>query len=178
MSRTALISEYLFAAIDKKLADLKAKGVDVISFGVGDPDSPPPKALREKMAELVLEEGLHNYSPYIGTLPFREAAARYMRRRYGVTVDPKEEVLGLLGSKEGIGNCYIAYTTEGDTNLVPSLAYPIPKTMTRLMGGTPHLLPTHLGFCSAPPRLVPDPSFPGSSQDTFSHFPDGGTRTA
>jgi LL-diaminopimelate aminotransferase len=142
MSRTSVIQEYLFASIDKKLQDLKNKGVDVISFGVGDPDSPPPEKLIEKLAELIRDPKMHNYSPYIGTLSFRSAASRYIKRRYGVDFDPSTEIVGLIGSKEGIGNTFIANTLPGDINLIPSLSYPIPKTMTLLAGGRPHILPT------------------------------------
>ncbi|MBU1241098.1 aminotransferase class I/II-fold pyridoxal phosphate-dependent enzyme [Myxococcota bacterium] len=178
MSRTGVISEYLFASIDKKLNELKTRGVDVISFGVGDPDSPPPLALRQKIAELVLAEENHNYSPYIGTLPFREAASRYMERRYGVKMAPASEVVGLIGSKEGIGNCYIAYTTEGDINLVPSLAYPIPKTMTTLMGGTPHILstPASRGFLMDTDEV--DPAVAKKATLLYVNYPNNPTGTA
>ncbi len=178
MSRTGVISEYLFASIDRKLAELKARGVDVISFGVGDPDSPPPLALRQKIAELVLEDGNHNYSPYIGTLAFREAAARYMARRYDVSVNPADEVVGLIGSKEGIGNCYIAYTTEGTVNLVPSLAYPIPRTMTTLMGGVPHVLPTpaRRGFLIDTDDV--DPEVAKKATLLYVNYPNNPTGTA
>jgi len=141
MLRTDCVSEYLFARIDQKLADLRRQGVDVISFGVGDPQSPPPLEMREKLAQWVLSPEMHNYSPYEGMREFREAACRYVQRRYGARPDPDSQCVGLIGSKEGIGNFYIAYTQPGTLNLVPSLAYPIPGTMTRIAQGETYLLP-------------------------------------
>ncbi len=135
MLRTDRVSEYLFAGIDQKLAGLRARGVDVISFGVGDPVSPPPEGLLDKLRELVSRPDLHNYSPYEGTLEFRQAACGYMARRYQVELDPVANTVGLIGSKEGIANLFLAFTGEGSVNLVPSLAYPIPATMTRIAGG-------------------------------------------
>ncbi len=141
MLRTDCVSEYLFARIDQKLAALRAAGVDVISFGVGDPVSPPPAEMLAKLAEFVQRPDMHNYSPYEGMREFREAACRYLRRRYGFFPDPDTQCVGLIGSKEGIGNFYIAYTQPGTLNLVPSLAYPIPGTMTRIAQGEVHFLP-------------------------------------
>ncbi len=141
MLRTDCVSEYLFARIDQKLKGLRAAGVDVISFGVGDPVSPPPAPLLGRLAELVARPDLHNYSPYEGTAEFRAAGCDYLRRRTGATVDPETQSVGLIGSKEGIANLFMAYTRAGTVNLVPSLAYPIPATMTRLAEGEVHSLP-------------------------------------
>jgi LL-diaminopimelate aminotransferase len=141
MLRTDCVSEYLFARIDQKLKGLRAAGVDVISFGVGDPVSPPPQALLDRLAGLVGRHDLHNYSPYEGTAEFRAAGCDYLRRRYGATVDPETQAVGLIGSKEGIANLFMAYTRAGTVNLVPSLAYPIPATMTRLGEGEVFSLP-------------------------------------
>lgn len=160
MLRTDCVSEYLFARIDQKLGELRKKGVDVISFGVGDPQSPPPLEMREKLAQLVVQPELHNYSPYEGMQEFREAACRYMKRRYGVYVDPDSQCVGLIGSKEGIGNFYIAYTQPKTLNLVPNLAYPIPATMTRIAQGEVYALPVREenGFLpdldSIPPEIL------------------------
>jgi LL-diaminopimelate aminotransferase len=140
MLRTDCVSEYLFARIDQKLKGLRAAGVDVISFGVGDPVSPPPQALLTRLAELVQRPDLHNYSPYEGTSEFRAAGCDYLRRRYGVSLDPETQSVGLIGSKEGIANLFMAYTRAGSLNLVPSLAYPIPATMSRIAEGEIHTL--------------------------------------
>lgn len=141
MLRTDCVSEYLFARIDQKLKGLRAAGVDVISFGVGDPVSPPPQALLDRLAALVGRPDLHNYSPYEGTAEFRAAGCDYLRRRYGAQIDPETQAVGLIGSKEGIANLFMAYTRAGTVNLVPSLAYPIPATMTRLAEGEVFSLP-------------------------------------
>ena len=141
MARTKDVSQYIFAEIDKKIAEVRASGVDVISLGVGDPDSPPPARMLKKLAELVTRPDMHNYPPYEGTLSFRQAAARYIRRRYGLSFDPETEIVGLIGSKEGIGNTFIGMTEEGTVNIVPSLAYPIPRTATLIAGGRVHAMP-------------------------------------
>jgi len=141
MLRTDCVSEYLFARIDQKLKALRASGVDVISFGVGDPVSPPPQALLDRLSELVQRPDLHNYSPYEGTREFRAAGCDYLGRRYGAQLDPETQAVGLIGSKEGIANLFMAYTRSGSVNLVPSLAYPIPATMTRIAEGEIYSMP-------------------------------------
>lgn len=141
MLRTDCVSEYLFARIDQKLKGLRASGVDVISFGVGDPVSSPPQPLLDRLSELVQRPDLHNYSPYEGTAEFRTAGCDYLRRRYGAALDPETQAVGLIGSKEGIANLFMAYTRAGCVNLVPSLAYPIPATMTRIAEGEVYSMP-------------------------------------
>ncbi len=145
MLRTDCVSEYLFARIDQKLKGLRAAGVDVISFGVGDPVSPPPQPLLDRLATLVQRPDLHNYSPYEGTPEFRAAGCDYLLRRYGVAIDPETQAVGLIGSKEGIANLFMAYTRAGSLNLVPSLAYPIPATMTRIAEGEVYPMPVNAG---------------------------------
>lgn len=142
MPRTDVIKPYLFASIDEKLNKLKNEGIEIISFGVGDPDSPPPMELRQKLSSMILSDSMHNYSPYEGTNEFRKSANAYMKRRYGADFDTDSEIVGLIGSKEGIGNYFFAMTMPDSINLVPSLCYPIPGTITALGGGRTHVMPT------------------------------------
>src|SRR5437870_4984311 len=92
---------YLFAAIDALKQDALRRGVDIIDLGVGDPDLPTPSHIREALKAAVEKPEHHRYPSYVGMLSFREAAARFMQRRFGVGVSPKDEVIALIGSKEG-----------------------------------------------------------------------------
>ena len=102
--RMQKIPPYLFARIEKKLDELKEQGIDVISFGIGDPDLPTPDFIVEKMAEQIKNPVNHQYPSSVGMLSFRTAVADWYKKRFGVTLDPKTEVVSLIGSKEGIAN--------------------------------------------------------------------------
>ncbi|MEM7420190.1 MAG: aminotransferase class I/II-fold pyridoxal phosphate-dependent enzyme [Pseudomonadota bacterium] len=90
---------YLFAEIDKKIDAAKAKGVDIISLGIGDPDLPTPQPIVDSLQEAAADPSTHNYPPYQGTADFRKSAADWMQTRFNVTVDPTSETLALIGSK-------------------------------------------------------------------------------
>src|SRR4030042_4044626 len=99
-ARLKLIPPYLFKAIDEKKEEVKARGVDIIDLGVGDPDLPTPQFIVDKMKEAVQAPRTHRYPLYSGLNLFREAVARWYRRRFGVELDPASEGLTLLGCKE------------------------------------------------------------------------------
>lgn len=139
--RIANVPPYLFAQIDKKKAEVAARGVDIISLGIGDPDLPTPDHVVEKMVEEVRKPVHHRYPDYDGSLEFRAAAAGFYQRRFGVTADPKREVLALIGSKEGVAHLVWAFVDPGDVALIPDPAYPVYKTHTLLAGGKPYLMP-------------------------------------
>ena len=132
---------YLFAELDRKIAQAKAKGVDVISLGVGDPDLPTPAPIVKALQEAVADPSTHNYSSYTGTDEFRRAAADWMRERFGVEIDPSDEVIALIGSKEGLAHLILTYIAEGDVTLYPSPAYPVYRNFTLLCGGEPVAVP-------------------------------------
>lgn len=134
-------SPYLFAELDRKIAQAKAKGVDVISLGVGDPDLPTPAPIVKALQEAVADPSTHNYSSYTGTDEFRRAAADWMRERFGVEIDPSDEVIALIGSKEGLAHLILTYIAEGDVTLYPSPAYPVYRNFTLLCGGEPVAVP-------------------------------------
>lgn len=119
------IAPYLFARIDEKRSALEAQGADVISLGIGDPDMPTPPHIVNAMAEAIRKPANHQYPDYAGSTAYREACASYMRRRFGVEVDPASEVLALIGSKEGIAHLHIAFVDPGDYVLAPSIGYPV-----------------------------------------------------
>jgi LL-diaminopimelate aminotransferase len=149
--RIATLPPYLFAKLDEKLAAKRAEGVDVISLGVGDPDRPTPPHVVEAMREAVRDPSTHQYPSYWGSLEFRTAVAGWYGRRFGVELDPRTEVMALIGSKEGIGHVAFAYLDEGDEALIPDPGYPVYGISTRLAGATPVSLPM-----SAEDGFVPD----------------------
>lgn len=115
---------YMFVELNRKRAELEAAGVDVVSLSVGDPDGPTPPFIVEAMQRAVSDPSCHHYPPYGGIPEFRQAAADWLARRFGVGVDPQTEVLALCGSKEGIAHLGNAFLDEGDYALVPSIGYP------------------------------------------------------
>lgn len=135
------IPPYLFAEIDRKVAEAKAKGVDVINLGIGDPDTPTPQFIIDEMHKSINDPSTHNYPPYQGTSDFRKACADWMKDRFGVDLDSEKEILALIGSKEGIAHSFFAYVDPGDYTLVPDPAYPVYKNGTVLAGGTPYMMP-------------------------------------
>lgn len=140
-SRIAGLPPYLFAEIDKKVAKKRAEGVDVISLGIGDPDTPTPERIVNRMAEAIRDPKNHQYPSYIGAPRYREACAEWMNRRFGVSVDADEEVVALIGSKEGIAHIFLAFVDPGDYTLVPGAGYPVYTTGGILAGGRYHYMP-------------------------------------
>ncbi|HEX6332333.1 MAG TPA: LL-diaminopimelate aminotransferase [Actinomycetota bacterium] len=139
--RIETLPPYLFAELDRKLAEKRAQGVDVISLGVGDPDRPTPAHVVEAMREAVGDPATHRYPSYYGSPEFRTAVAGWYRRRHGVELDPDTEVMALIGSKEGIGHIAFAVLDPGDEALVPDPGYPVYGISTRLAGATAASLP-------------------------------------
>jgi LL-diaminopimelate aminotransferase len=135
------IPPYISAQIDKKIAELRKKGVDVVTLGVGDPDLPTPDNIIEVMEKAVWEPAYHRYPDYEGSIEFRKAVAEYYQRRFGVKLNPENEVMALIGSKEGIVNLTYAFVDYGDYALIPDPAYPVYKTATLFAGGIPYTMP-------------------------------------
>lgn len=139
--RIKKIPPYLFAQIDKKISELKSKGIDVISLGIGDPDLPTPPNIIEAMKKAVEVKEYHRYPDYEGSLEFREAVSTYYKNRFNVSLDPKSEVMALIGSKEGIAHIFLAFVNPGDYVLIPDPAYPVYKTAAIFAGGIPYTMP-------------------------------------
>ncbi|MBU4174796.1 MAG: LL-diaminopimelate aminotransferase [Actinobacteria bacterium] len=139
------IPPYLFAEIDRKIAAKQAEGVDVISFGVGDPDIATPGPVVDTLCDMSRKPEHHRYPSYFGLREFREAAAGWFERRFGVALDPETEILPLIGSKEGVAHVAIAVLDPGDYALVPEPSYPVYRMGTLLAGATPHFLPLAAG---------------------------------
>lgn len=139
--RLTEIGAYLFADLDRKQAELAAKGVDVISLSVGDPDLPTPAHIVDAMMEGASDARTHRYPPYGGTKEFRQAAADWFSRRFGITLNPDTEVLALIGSKEGLAHLPWAILNPGDVALIPDPGYPVYRSSTILAEGVPYPFP-------------------------------------
>jgi len=118
-----------------------ARGVDLISLGIGDPDTPTFPHIVRALAEAAARPANHRYPDYEGLPAFRAAAAAFVRQRFGVTVDPATEVVSLIGSKEGIANMAVAFVDPGDIVLVPDPGYPVYGIGTLFNGGTAYAMP-------------------------------------
>jgi LL-diaminopimelate aminotransferase len=139
--RIKKLPPYLFAAVDQLKQKALAKGVDLINLGIGDPDLPTPEPIIQRLQRAAVDPKNHQYPSYDGMLAFREAAADWYRRRFGVRLDPKTEVLTLIGSKEGIGHAPLAFINPGDVALIPDPGYPVYHAGTLFAGGRSHFLP-------------------------------------
>lgn len=140
-TRIKTLPPYLFAAIDKMKQEAIARGVDIINLGIGDPDLPTPAPIIESLAQAAKNPKHHQYPSYEGMLAFRTAVSNWYKRRFNVALDPANEVLTLIGSKEGIGHIHLAFIDPGDVVLVPSPGYPVYPVGTSFCGGVSHIMP-------------------------------------
>lgn len=138
--RLTALPPYLFAEIDRKKAEVKAQGVDIIDLGVGDPDLSTPPHIVKAMQEAAADGKYHHYPSYSGMRAFNDAVARYYKRRHGVELDPDREVITLIGSKEGIAHLPLAYINPGDLAITPSPAYPVYQVAVGFCGGECHTM--------------------------------------
>ncbi len=139
--RLAAVPPYLFAQIDRVKEQVRQRGVDIISLGIGDPDLPTPDFIIQAMKESCATPANHQYPSYVGMLTFRQAVADWYRARFNVALDPAGEVVTLIGSKEGIAHFPLAFVDPGDLVLICSPCYPVYPISTAWAGGIPHMLP-------------------------------------
>lgn len=139
--RIANLPPYLFAEIDRKIAEKKKQGVDVISLGMGDPVEPTPQNIIDRLCEEAQKAENHRYPSYYGLPAFREEIARWYKKRFGVELNSDTEVLPLIGSKEGIAHIFLSLIDPGEMALIPDPAYPVYNTGVILAGGTPAFMP-------------------------------------
>lgn len=140
-NRVKNLPPYLFATIDKMKQDALSRGIDLIDLSIGDPDIPTPSHIVAAMKKAVENPEHHRYPSYVGMLSYREAATDWYKQRFNVNLDPKTEVLSLIGSKEGIGHIPLAFVNHGDVVLVPSPGYPVYPVGTLFAGGESHIMP-------------------------------------
>ncbi|MBD5252052.1 MAG: aminotransferase class I/II-fold pyridoxal phosphate-dependent enzyme [Bacteroides sp.] len=135
--RIQQVKEYYFSRKLKEIANLRAKGVDIISLGIGGPDLPPPATVTETMCEAVRNPANHGYQPHVGIPELRDAFAAWYKRWYGVVLDPKTEIQPLIGSKEAVTHISLAFLNPGDKALIPDPGYPTYTSITEMIGATP-----------------------------------------
>ncbi|MBR0201748.1 MAG: aminotransferase class I/II-fold pyridoxal phosphate-dependent enzyme [Bacteroidaceae bacterium] len=132
--RLSLVQEYYFSRKLKEVAQMNAEGKDIISLAIGSPDMPPSEQTIEKLCEVARQPNAHGYQPTMGTPELREAMAGFYKRWYNVDLDPKTEVLPLIGSKEGILHVTLAFVNPGDGVLVPNPGYPTYTSLSKILG--------------------------------------------
>ena len=133
-NRIGNVQEYYFSVKLKEIAQMNAQGADVINLGIGSPDLPPSKEVTDTLAEAAADPKGHGYQPYVGVPQLREAFAQWYKRWYNVELNPANEVLPLIGSKEGIMHISMAFINEGDGVLVPNPGYPTYSSVSKLVG--------------------------------------------
>jgi len=139
--RIASFKPYFFATLGKKIAELKSKGLDVIRIDMGSPDLPPADFIIESLVESARRADTHAYTPNGGTPAFRQAVADYYANRFEVDLDPQSEVIGLIGSKEGLFNLSQVILNPGDISLVPDPGYPVYSASGLIAGGEVYYFP-------------------------------------
>lgn len=140
-TRLETIPPYLFAELERKIAEKKAAGIDVISLGIGDPDTPTPRNVVAAMQAAVADPSTHQYPSNRGREEFRVAVADFYKRRFGVELDADTEVMPGIGAKETIFNLNLAFLNPGDVALASDPGYPVYTAGPLLAGAEPVLLP-------------------------------------
>jgi LL-diaminopimelate aminotransferase len=139
--RVANLPPYIFAGLEKRITQMISEGRDVIRLDIGSPDQPPSPQIIESLYQSAKDPTHHGYAGYFGTPQLRQAIANHYMRRFGVELDPKTQVLPLIGSKEGIFNLAWAYVDPGDVVLIPDPGYPTYTSGARLAGGEIYYVP-------------------------------------
>jgi len=139
--RLESLQPYLFVEIGRKIAEKKAKGEEVISFGIGDPDIPTPSHILKRLCQAAQDPANHRYPESAGLPELRKTIAEWYKKRFDVSLDADREVLPLVGSKEGVAHIAWCFIDPGDIALVPDPAYPVYSVGTMLAGGEPYYMP-------------------------------------
>jgi LL-diaminopimelate aminotransferase len=135
--RLDTVQEYYFSKKLREVRALSAQGKPIINMGIGSPDLQPPPAVIEAIQQAVLQEGAHKYQSYQGLPAFRQAVADFYQKNYQVVVNPENEILPLMGSKEGILHISMAFLNKGDQVLIPNPGYPTYTSVTNLVEAVP-----------------------------------------
>lgn len=173
--RIEKVPPYLFARIEKLKQEVIARGIDVIDLGVGDPDTPTPPHIVKAMHAAIDKPANHNYPPYGGTDAFRQGVADWYKKRFAVDLDPKTEVMGLIGSKEGIAHLIFGWIDKGSVALVPDPGYPVYGTVVTLAGGTVVPMPLRLEWGFLPELNKIPPSVLKRTRLMFLNYPNNPT---
>src|SRR5437016_7195492 len=156
--RLERIPPYLFAELERKVAAKRAAGIDVISLGIGDPDTPTYPPIVEAAQRAVADPSTHTYPSNRGRAEFREAVAAFYARRFGVALDPNTEVMSAIGAKACIFNLNLAFLDPGDVALASDPGYPVYTGGPLIAGAEPVRLPLEpeLGFAPDLEAIPPD----------------------
>ena len=119
------LEPYLFTRISRIIEAKRKQGIEVISFGIGDPDTPTPTPIVKTLVKEAEKPANHRYPETEGLPEFRTACAKFYQRRFGVTLSPETEVINLIGAKEGIAHASLCFLNEGDTVITPDPSYPV-----------------------------------------------------
>jgi len=138
--RVENLPPYLFVGISRAIAEKKEQGIDVISFGIGDPDMPTPEPVLKALVEGSKKSANHKYPETEGLPEFRSRVAQFYNDRFGVKLDPATEVINLIGAKEGIAHAALCFIDPGDISISPDPAYPVYEIGTMFAGGTTHIV--------------------------------------
>ena len=139
--RLGKLAPYPFVEISRIIAEKRATGADVVTFGIGDPDIPTPQPIIDRLLEASLDPPNHRYPETDGLPELRRAIAQWYEGRFAVRLDPDSEVLPLIGAKEGIGHAAFCFLDPGDVALVPDPAYPVYGVGTMFAGAESHVMP-------------------------------------
>ncbi|HOX09769.1 MAG TPA: aminotransferase class I/II-fold pyridoxal phosphate-dependent enzyme, partial [Candidatus Omnitrophota bacterium] len=173
--RLKKLPPYLFAEIDKAKRKAKAEGRDIIDLGIGDPDLPTPKHIIDALNKAAKDPANHHYALDAGMPQFRQAIAKWYKKRFKVVLDPDTEILPLIGSKEGIAHFPLAFINPGDYVLVPDPCYPPYKNGTTFAGGIPYIMPllAENDFLPDLPRI--EKGVLGKAKIMFVNYPNNPT---
>ena len=142
-SRLDKLSPYPFVEISRIIAEKRAAGADVVTFGIGDPDIPTPAPIIDRLLRASQDRPNHRYPETDGLPELRRAVASWYEKRFSVRLDPDTEVLPLIGAKEGIGHVALCFLDPGDLALVPDPAYPVYGVGTMFAGAESHIMPLY-----------------------------------
>ncbi len=136
-NRLHTVEEYYFSKKLREVNAMKASGAPIINLGIGSPDLAPPKTVISAITDSLKDTSAHKYQSYQGLPELRKAMANFYQTHYSVNLNPQNEVLPLIGSKEGIMHISMAYLNEGDAVLIPNPGYPTYTSVTKLVGADP-----------------------------------------
>jgi LL-diaminopimelate aminotransferase len=173
--RLERIPPYLFAELERKVAAKRAAGVDVISLGIGDPDTPTYAPIVAAAQRAVADPGTHRYPSNRGRPEFRQAVAAFYARRFGVSLDPETEVMAAIGAKECIFNLSLAFLDPGDVALASDPGYPVYTGGPLLAGGEAVVMPLLADRGFAPDLEAIDPAVLDRARLMFINYPNNPT---
>ena len=135
------IKEYYFSTKLREINELNKQGKNIINMGIGNPDMPPPEDVNKALKIAIKDDSSHKYQPYKGISELRFSISDFYKKKYNIVLDPDENILPLIGSKEGIMHISLAFLNKGDKVLIPNPGYPSYKSITELVGAEPILYP-------------------------------------